>query len=61
MEEVKIIYPQMFNLFAKLIEDKFPGQSRIALMQVQDMTERTKEITNLGKTPILKEKKAIKM
>ena len=51
----------MFNLFAKLIEDKFPGQSRIALMQVQDMTERTKEITNLGKTPILKEKKAIKM
>jgi len=31
-----------------LIEEKFPGQSRIALMQVQDMNARTQEITTLG-------------
>ena len=44
-----------------LIEEKFPGQSRIALMQVQDMNARTQEITTLGEKPILSVKKSVKI
>lgn len=61
IEEIKTIYPIVFNLFAKLIEKKYPGQSRIAIMNVQDMNERVTEITNLGTNPVVKAKKVYKV
>lgn len=48
IDEIKTVYPQMHNLFVKMLELKHGEKANLALMDLQDAKEQLKEAELIG-------------